>query len=635
MKRIAMFFIITLSAVSFVFAVEDPAKHKVLYVDSYHAEYEPSIIMQKMVRSILEPEGIELKVVYMDAKTKKSDELQEIEALKVKKVIEGWKPDLVIAADDSASKYLIMPYYKDADLPFVFIAVNWKVEEYGFPYKNVTGQIEVELVDELIAELKKYSEGDRIGIISGKTLTDEKSIKYYQDVLGIYFDEVELVEDFESWKSSFKAIQEKVDILIFRNNSGITGWDDKESKEFVKKYTAIPTGTVSIHLYPWVLISYLKVNDEMGEFAATAALEILKGKSPDQIPLSMNKQAKVYLNMGLARSLGIMFPIELIERAHLVSAEQKKLLYVSSYDKGHLRGEEIEKGLLKALRIEVQPDGSYDTARGNVEIKILRMETAFSDTEKVKENEAIAIKKVIDDWKPDIVVTSEDKAFNYLIAPYLKDVPIPFVFCGLCKHSLVEGLSLSNMTGIFETFPVAETIDMLSVFAHGDRIGYIGAKNKSNEKFIQDHINVMNIKCANGALVSTFDQWKQEYLELQRTVDMLLWLSPIDIDGWDDDKANEFILAETKIPTGCMSNDNIRYAMLGKVDIAEEQGWLAGKAALRILDGTAPSEIPIVSNKESKILLNMQIANSLGIKFPVELMEKATVINDLSESEGK
>ena len=49
------------------------APGKVFYLDSYHAEYVPSMIMQKTVRSILEPVGIEIKVKYLNAKRIKDE----------------------------------------------------------------------------------------------------------------------------------------------------------------------------------------------------------------------------------------------------------------------------------------------------------------------------------------------------------------------------------------------------------------------------------------------------------------------------------------------------------------------------------------------------------------------------------
>ena len=66
----------------------------------------------------------------MDTKRNTDEEFKKTAALKAKAEIEASKPDVVIAADDNASKYLIQPYFKDASLPFVFCGVNW--DEKGF-----------------------------------------------------------------------------------------------------------------------------------------------------------------------------------------------------------------------------------------------------------------------------------------------------------------------------------------------------------------------------------------------------------------------------------------------------------------------------------------------------------------------
>ena len=62
--------------------------------------------------------------VYRDAATEGLG-VVEMNNSKAKAEIDAFKPDVVIAADDNASKYLIEPYFKDAALPFVFCGVNW------------------------------------------------------------------------------------------------------------------------------------------------------------------------------------------------------------------------------------------------------------------------------------------------------------------------------------------------------------------------------------------------------------------------------------------------------------------------------------------------------------------------------
>ncbi len=294
------------------------AQTKVLYINSYHEDFYSAIIQTKVVRDMLEPQGIKLKFVHMDTKRIKKHELREIEALKVKKLIEEWKPNLVIASDDSASKYVISKWYKDSHIPFVFMGVNWSAKQYGYPYKNVTGQIEVDLAKELIDELKKHAKGDKVAFLAGDTLTDQKTLNFYQNNLSLEFEQVRLVNSFKEWKEAYISLQKEVDVILFLNNAGIKNWEDKEAAKLVKDVTVIPSGTTDQSLHPFVLISFAKDVHEYGEYASKTALRILRGTSPSQIPITKNKRAKVSLNMSLAKKLEVIFPIELVDMATLV-----------------------------------------------------------------------------------------------------------------------------------------------------------------------------------------------------------------------------------------------------------------------------------------------------------------------------
>lgn len=293
------------------------AQTKVLYINSYHEDFYSAIIQTKVVRDSLLPKGIELKFVHMNTKRIKKDELRNLEGLKVRKVIAEWKPDLVIASDDSASKYVVTKY-KNKKLPFVFMGVNWSAEQYGYPYKNVTGQIEVDLAKELIVELKKYAKGTKVGFLAGETLTDKKTLSFYQKNLGLKFSQIKFVNTFKEWKEAFISLQNEVDVVLFLNNAGIKNWDDKEAIEITQRVTTIPVGTTDQSLHPYVLISFAKDVHEFGEYASKTALKILEGTSISKIPITKNQRAKVSLNMTLAKKLGIIFPIELIDMATLV-----------------------------------------------------------------------------------------------------------------------------------------------------------------------------------------------------------------------------------------------------------------------------------------------------------------------------
>ena len=227
-----------------------------------------------------------------------------------------------------------------------------------------------------------------------------------------------------------------------------------------------------------------------------------------------------------------------------------------------------------------------------------------------------------------MVVACDDNASKYLLAPYYKNHSLPFVFCGLNWDASIYGFPVSNITGMVEIEPVLETIEILKSYAKGERVGYIGVNTLSTQKILKHYQEKLGIVFADGALVDTFSQWQQAYLMSQASVDLLIWLNPIGIKDWKEEEALSFIDEHTKIPTGAISDGVMRYALIGRVKIAEEQGWWAGKTALRILDGTSPADIPIVTNQNSRLYVNMELAKRMGIKFPVALLKEASFFGD-------
>jgi len=307
------------------------------------------------------------------------------------------------------------------------------------------------------------------------------------------------------------------------------------------------------------------------------------------------------------------------------AVSKKKLLFVNSYHKGYLWSDNIETALMQTLGIKENVDGSFDTTQSRVQFKIFRMDTKLNQSEAFKKQAALSAKTIIDEWRPDIVVACDDNASKYLIVPYFKKSSIPFVFCGVNWDASEYGFPTSNITGMVEVAPTRYTISLLRKYAKGSRIGFIGGNTFSERKNISYIQYKENIPVSGGKLVDSFAEWKQEYLKLQSTVDMLFWLNPIGIAGWNDSEAISFILENTRIPTGAISDNEIQYALIGATKVAAEQGLWSGKAALRILDGESPSNIPITRNRHSQLYINKTLSKQMGIIFSAELLERASI----------
>ncbi len=291
-----------------------PSK-KVLFVNSYHEGYEWSDGIQKGVESVIEPAGVDLKIVYMDTKRNSSEEFIKKAALKTKGVIEEYKPDVVIASDDNASKYLIVPYYKKKKLPFVFCGLNWDASIYGFPTDNVTGILEVEFIIGLIEYMKDHAKGKRIGFISYDILSERKSAHNYKEILKVPLEKEVYVKTVDEWKKKFLSLQERVDMIIISNMAGIKNWNDDEMKEWTLKNTKIPTGTTNDWMMKYSLIGLTKIPEEQGEWAAKTALKIIAGMDPKKIAIARNKDGKLYINRSLADKLNIKFSEPMLQSA--------------------------------------------------------------------------------------------------------------------------------------------------------------------------------------------------------------------------------------------------------------------------------------------------------------------------------
>jgi ABC-type uncharacterized transport system substrate-binding protein len=292
------------------------ADKKILIIDSYHEGYAWSDGIVTGAKKVI-GDRAEVKVIRMDSKNNPGEDAKKAAAEKAKQEIDTWKPNVVIACDDNSCKYVVCPFFKDSQVPFVFCGLNWDSSLYGFPWPNVTGMEEVSLIPQLLETMGKYAKGKRVGFLGKDNETDHKEATYIRKLFKLDMNE-KYVNTFEEWKSAYKEFQGTVDQLIVVNNAGITGWADAEAKAFVLANTTIPSGSSHDFIAPFVLVDYAKLASEQGEWAAGAAVQILEGKAAKDIPIAQNKKGELYLNMPLAKKLGITFPLDTIKASKVV-----------------------------------------------------------------------------------------------------------------------------------------------------------------------------------------------------------------------------------------------------------------------------------------------------------------------------
>lgn len=288
-----------------------------LYVSSYHAGYEWNDGIERGLESALQGR-CELRKFYMDGKRHLDNEFAKAKAREAKELIETWKPDVVIAADDNASKYLVMPYLKDKPLPVVFCGLNWTAEPYGYPYRNATGMIEVGPIEPLSAEVRAVVKNARRGVfLSADENTQYKEYamtrEQYQR-LGIELTHT-TARTMADWEAGFTAAQAQADLLVIANNAGIKDWDKERAQRYVHKHGRRFSVANLEWMAPYAILTMSKIADEQGEWSGKVALLILDGTPPSKIPVVANRRWNMYVNTKLLDKTGYRLSPDILRKA--------------------------------------------------------------------------------------------------------------------------------------------------------------------------------------------------------------------------------------------------------------------------------------------------------------------------------
>ncbi|WP_294966925.1 ABC transporter substrate binding protein [Sulfurimonas sp.] len=284
-----------------------------VYINSYHVGYYWSDGISKEIKKILK-DTCKIVEFGMDSKRNRDKEFLKNRALEAKKLIDSLNPDVVITSDDNAAKYLIKPYYKDSKIPFVFCGVNWTVEEYDFPYKNVKGIIEIKSIKAMFEIALNITTGNKVLFLGEKTLSDSKDLLYLKDYAkrnNIILDTYSATT-VKNWKMAYLEAQKKYDFIVLGNYASIKNWNDKDIYDFIFKNSKVLSLCTYQGMIPYSMVSLVSVPEEQGIWAANTAKAILDGYSIKNVLIATNKRWAHYLNMELLNLANIKVPRSLL-----------------------------------------------------------------------------------------------------------------------------------------------------------------------------------------------------------------------------------------------------------------------------------------------------------------------------------
>lgn len=305
-----------------------------------------------------------------------------------------------------------------------------------------------------------------------------------------------------------------------------------------------------------------------------------------------------------------------------VKPAQPKILVVHSYHAEYEWVAAINRGLQMAM----QP--------GDGRVEHYYMDTKRHTDEAWMGQSAGEVMELIEDWRPDVVVLSDDDAQQY-VGRHLAGRERPaVVFCGVNADPRLYDYPASNVTGVLERPHFNESLAFFKRFyPDAEKVVFI-SDDSSTSRAVIAYLKTLPpgaMEVADYVMPTTFDAWKSTVEAYGHQVDALVVytyhtvkadaqaktsMTPRDVMAWTAENSRLPII-------GLLVFSVDDGSLCGVLESGVEQGQLAGQLAVEILGGKRPADLPIVTGTRGQTMMNLNMAHQLGLG--IERMELDSV----------
>jgi GAF domain-containing protein len=318
--------------------------------------------------------------------------------------------------------------------------------------------------------------------------------------------------------------------------------------------------------------------------------------------------------------------------------QQKRVLFLNSYHKGYKWSDDIAEGIQSVFEgqgPELVEGQSLELVEGqSVELQIEYMDTKWIFDEPYLQQlyEMYAYK--FSDRQFDVLVSSDDNAFNFLVKYRDELFPgTPVVFCGVnfFDSSMLVGQRL--FTGVNEDADLRGGLELALQLHPGTK--QVVIVNDTTTTGVRLHGRLVRIIERYPDIEFT---WLEDVTmgEVRETVSALPPDSLIFYTLFFRDKAGNFfeydnsvalIAEKSAVPMYGVWDFSLGYGIVGgKLTSGYAQGEAAGEIALRILQGEHVQDIPIQMQSPSRYMFDYEQLERFGIELS-DLPEDSIVIN--------
>lgn len=218
---------------------------------------------------------------------------------------------------------------------------------------------------------------------------------------------------------------------------------------------------------------------------------------------------------SLASAGAYLFVFCLVLFIFFVKATKPRILVLHSYSPEFLWTAEINTGIARVFKSE-----AYS-------IRYHYMDTKVHPDLAFKEKAGLAARQVIDQWKPDVVISVDDNAQEFAAKHYDNHPGLAIVFTGVNAGLTEYGYDQAdNVTGVLERIPAASIIEGLRSVLYPGRssIHHISDASETST-FVDQEMRSYDwspFVVNESRLCETFPEWQAAVAQANEAADILM-----------------------------------------------------------------------------------------------------------------
>lgn len=238
--------------------------------------------------------------------------------------------------------------------------------------------------------------------------------------------------------------------------------------------------------------------------------------------------------------------------------------------------------------------------------------------------------------KIDVIIASDDHALEFLLGQGLDLFPgIPIVFCAVNGYDPVKHKSNGRqMTGVVESIDITATLEIaLTLHPEVEEVVVITDKTLTGQalkasaevifRAYEDRLRFTYLEH------HTMEQLQREVAGLPRKAMVFAFIFTRDAFGriWSHEYNLERLASHCSVPIYSVWEFYLGHGIVGgMLTSGQAHGELAGRMALRILQGESPRDIPVVLQSPNRYMFDYAQLQRFGVK-ETDLPENSIVID--------